>query len=408
MRFYNIIKHTGLVFCLIFTGFSGAVVNAQIAVKGETVYTMAGDAITDGVVLIRDGKIERVGPASSVSVPDGYEVYSSKVVTPGIIDARSVVGLAGILNIPHDQDQLERSSPFQPELRAIDAYNAREDLVVWLRNLGVTTLHTGHGPGALASGQTMIVKTWGDTIEEAVVEPEKMVAFTLGPSVSSAFSNNPGSRSRAMAMLRAEFIKAQEYKKRVESDNSSSRDLKMETMVKVLDGEIRAMIMANQVTEIMSALRLQREFGFDLVLEGAAEAYLVLDEIREAGVPVIIHPTMTRTRGEMTNASFTTAAKLYEAGIPFAFQSGFESYVPKTRVVHFEAAIAVANGLPFEEGLKAITINSANLLGIADRTGSLESGKDADVVLWEGDPFEYTSRVCTVFINGEVASESCQ
>jgi imidazolonepropionase-like amidohydrolase len=209
-------------------------------------------------------------------------------------------------------------------------------------------------------------------------------------------------------MLRAEFIKAQEYMNKMNSGQAPSRDLKMETMVRVLKGEVRAMIMANRVTEIMSALRLQREFGFQLVLEGAAEAYLIMDELKEAGVHIILHPTMVRTNGEMTNAAFTTAGKLYRAGIPFTFQSGFESYVPKTRVVHYEAAIAVANGLPHDAGLRALTLDAAQFLGISDRTGSLEVGKDADIVLWEGDPFEYISRVCTVIINGQIASDSCR
>lgn len=383
---------------------------AQTAVKADILYTMAGEPVTDGVVLIRDGKIERVGSQSRISIPDDYTVYEAAVVTPGLIDARTVVGLAGYYNYDHDQDQLERSHPFQPELRAFDAYNAREPLVGWLRGHGITTMHTGHGPGALASGQTMIVKTVGDTVEEALIDSVTMVAMTLGPSVGR-FYDQVGSRSRAVAMLRSEFIKAKAYAERMDgadAEKRPARDLKMDIMARVLNREVKALITAQTVTEITAALRLQREFGFDLVLDGAAEAYLLLDEIREAGVPVFIHPTMVRTSGETKNASYETAAALHEAGIPFAFQSGYESYVPKTRVVLFEAAMAVGNGLPFEEGLRAMTITPAELLGIDDRTGSVEQGKDADLVLFEGDPFEYTTRVCMVIINGEVASDTCR
>jgi len=137
------------------------------------------------------------------------------------------------------------------------------------------------------------------------------------------------------------------------------------------------------------------------VLDGAAEAYLVLDQIKAAGVPVLLHPPMVRTTGETVNASWETAAELHEAGIPFAFQAGFEGYVPKTRIVHYEAAIAIANGLPYLAGLEAITIGSARILGIDDRVGSLERGKDADIALFNGDPFEFLTSTTGVMINGQ-------
>jgi imidazolonepropionase-like amidohydrolase len=394
---------------ILITGFLLMNLHAQaqtFAVKGEIVYTISGEPLTDGVVIVIDGKIAQVGPASRVQIPEGVDVTSAKVVTPGFIDARSVVGLAGALNIQgSDQDQLERSNPFQPELRAIDAYNAREHLVIYLSEQGITTIHTGHGPGAIASGQTMIAKTTGGTLDEALVDSVTMVAFTLGPSVGRNYSA-VGSRSRTVSMFRAELIKARDYLKKMEdaagdASKMPGRDLKMEIMAKVLKGEVKALVHAQQITEIMTAIRLQKEFGFSMILDGAAEAYLVLDEIKAAGVPVFIHPTMVRTTGETQNASWTTAAKLHEAGIPFAFQAGYEGYVPKTRIVHYEAAIAVANGLPYDAGLHAITLGSARLLGIDARVGSLEVGKDADLALFDGDPFEYITNTVGVMINGE-------
>ena len=367
---------------------------AQIAVKGDMVYTMAGDAIENGVVLMRDGKIERVG---RFDVPSGYEVMEAAVVTPGLVDAHSVVGLAGYLNQADDQDQVERSSPMQPELRAIDAYNPREALVEWVRGFGVTTLHTGHGPGVLVSGQTMIVKTIGNDVQESVMEPAAMVAVTLGDG-ARASSGSPGTRSKMIAMLRGELLKARDY------DPENGTDLRMEAFKAVLDGEMRMLITVERSHDILTTLRLAEEFGIDIVLDSASEAYLVTDQIKAAGVPVITHPSMARHGGERANATFEAAMHLRDAGIPFALQSGFEAYVPKTRVILFEAGVAAANGLTFEEALASITIDTARLLGVDDRVGSIEVGKDADIAMYDGDPFEYTTHAIGVIINGEVVS----
>lgn len=402
----------GLLLVLLLLG--GALLHdarAQLAVRAGVVYSMEGAPIRDGVVLVRDGRVEAVGPAAQVEIPSAYRVLEAAVVTPGLIDAHAVVGLAGIYNQPHDQDQLETSDPIQPELRAIDAYNPREELVAWLRHLGVTTVHTGHGPGALASGQTMIVKTVGETLSEALVDSTTMVAFTLGPSVSRVFDGKPGTRSKGVALLREAFLKADDYRAKRRLDDVSRRpavDLELEALARVLDGEIPALVTAQQAPEIMAALRLAEEFGFRLVLDGAAESYLLLDEIRAAGVPVLLHPTMERASGELKNMTYETAATLRAAGIPVALQSGYESYVPKTRVVLFEAALAAANGLSFEEALGTITLDAARILGIDERVGSLAPGKDADLVLFDGDPFEYTTHVCGVVIDGAVVSETCR
>ena len=384
----------------------------QIAVRGETVYTMAGAAIQDGVVLVgANGRIERVGPAAQVTIPAGYRTLSARAVTPGLIDAHSVVGLAGALNQPHEQDQLDRTNAIQPALRAIDAYNARETLVDYLRAFGVTTVHTGHGPGALMSGQTMVVKTRGESVQEALVDSVAMLAMTLGPEVAENYDRKPGTRAKGVALVRAQLIKAQEYARKMkEADVTKrpARDIDLDMLSLVLNGDVPAMITAQRVSEILAALRLKDEFGFKLVLDGAAESYLVIDEIKRANVPVILHPTMARHGGPLENATFETARKLRDAGITVALQSGFEGYVPKTRVVLFEAAMAAAYGLSREQALATITIDAARILGLDRRVGSLEAGKDGDVVLFDGDPFEYTTHVCGVLIEGRVVSETCR
>ncbi len=372
----------------------------SLAVRGKVIHTAAGDPVVDGVVVVVDGKIRAVGPAAEVVIPDGFEILEAQVVTPGLVDAHSVVGLAGWLNVPHDQDQLERSEAMQPELRAIDSYNPAEPLIDWVRGFGVTTLHTGHAPGAVISGQTLIAKTRGRSVEEAVFVPRAMIAATLGEGAVRGEKKAPGTRSKAVALLRSELLRAQAYVAEREEKPDKGRDLRLESLGMVLQGELPLLLTVHRAHDILTALRVAEEFGIHLVLDGASESYLVLDELREAKTPVLVHPTMRRAWGEAENLSMETAGALLEAGIEVALQSGYESYVPKTRVVLFEAALAASNGLSFSQALELITIRPARILGIADRVGSLEVGKDGDLALYDGDPFEYTSHCIGVVIEG--------
>ena len=416
--------------------FTATQAGAQVAIRGKTIHTMAGAPISDGIVVIQDGKISAIGRADQITIPEGFKVLEAAVVTPGLIDAHSTVGLSGILNTPHDQDQLESSAPIQPELRAIDAYNATDPLVEWIRSHGVTTIHAGHAPGELISGQTLIAKTRGKTVDEAVIEPAKAIAATLGTAAQKTGGKSPGTRGKTMAMLRTELIRAREYQDKQrraaeakevagkegenkESDGKEpeakaaatakseppSRDLRLEALGEVLKREKPLMITVDRSRDIASALRLAEEFNIRIWLDGASESYLLIDEIKAAGVPVICHAPMQRAFAERENLSFETPSKLVAAGIPVALQSGFEAYVPKTRLVLFEAALAAANGLSFDQALRTITIDAAKILGIDARVGSLEIGKDGDVALYDGDPFEYTTHCLGCVIEGEVVSD---
>lgn len=388
-------------FLLLTAYFSLLVANAQIAVKGSTVWTMAGDAISNGVVLIKDGKIEAVGPASSVSIPAGYRVINAQFVTPGLIDAHSVIGLNGYLNQPHDQMAFDGSASIQPELRAIDAYNAQERLVEWVREFGVTTIHTGHQPSALVSGQTMIAKTWGKNVDQATIVPTAMVAVTIGDGGNAGQGKSPGTRAKQAALLRAELIKALENSKKAEP----AKDLKSEIMLRIIKREIPLLVTANRAQDILTALRIAKEFNIRVVLDGVADAHMVLDDIKASGFPVVVHATMARAGGETENLSMENASRIRAAGIRVALQSGYEGYVPKTRVVLFEAAMAAANRMLPQEAMATITIDAARVLGIDNRVGSLEKGKDADVAMYDGDPFEFTTHCTGTIINGQVVSE---
>ena len=374
---------------------------AQHAVRADTLYTMTGDGpIVNGVVLIEGSTIAEVGPAADVDIPSDVTVHEATVATPGLIDPRGTVGVSGLENVPANQDQLDTSAPIQPHLRAIDAYNPREDLVRFVRQLGITTVHTGHAPGALVSGQTAAFSTTGGTVGEALRDSLTTVAFTLGPDAQARFET-PGTRPKGVAMLRQALLDA----RAAMDDDGPTTDLGQATLQMVLRGEVPALVTAHRAHDIQAALRLQKEFGFDLILDGAAEAYLLADEIATADVPVILHPTMTRPSGTTANATFTTAGVLHEAGVPVAIQSGWEPYVPKTRVVLFEAGVAAANGLPHEAALASITRTAADIIGQSDVIGTLEPGKHGDVVLYNGNPFEYVTSACTVVIEGEVVKE---
>ncbi len=377
---------------------------------------MAGPPIENGMVVIQDGKDfgDRRG-RSDRRAGRTFACWRPPWSCPGLIDAHSTVGFAGIFNQAHDQDQFEHTAPIQPELRAIDGFNAQEDLIEWIRSFGVTTVHAGHAPGELISGQTLVAKTsGGKTVADSVIVETEAVAATLGLAAQKTDNKSPGTRGKSVAMLRAELIKAREYldkqKRAAEADGDKgeppARDLRLETLGRVLNGELPLMITTQRSQDIASALRLAEEFDIKIWLDGADEAFLLVDEIKAAGVPVLIHPTMQRAFSEHENLSMETAGKLVAAGIPVASQSGYEAYVPKTRVVLFEVAVAAANGLPFDAALRTMTIDAAKILGVGGRVGSLEVGKDGDVALYDGDPLEYTTHCVGTIIEGRVVSET--
>ncbi len=398
-----------------------ALADGPVVIQAKKLFTANGKAIENGTVVCMDGKIQAIGKTTEITVPSNATILKSEFAMPGMVDVRTCAGLTGILNVDQDSDHLESSSPIQPELRALDAYNPREELVEYLRSFGVTTIHTGHAPGELISGQTLITKTIGNTIGDSLIVDGRAVVATLAEASSKSGKNSPGTRGKQMAMLRTLFIEAQEFQNKLntkanpkapaEGDKEKGKDpdpiarnLRLEPIVEVLSGRRALLITADRAQDIASALRLADEFKIKIWLDSAAESHLMIPQIKAAGISVLLHPSMARASGEKGNLSFQTASKLHDAGIPFAIQGGFEAYVPKVRVVLFEAAIAAAHGLKYDAAIESITIAPARILGIQDRVGSLEVGKDADIALYDGDPLEYTTHCTGVIINGKVVS----
>ena len=230
--------------------------------------------------------------------------------------------------------------------------------------------------------------------------PVAMIAVTLGNDANAGAGKSPGSRAKQAAMLRAELIKALEASKKPEPQT----DLKTAIMIRVIKREIPLLITAEASVDIMTALRIAKEFNIKIVLDGVSDGHMLTNEIKASGFPVIVHATMARPGGDRENLSMENASKLRAAGILVALQSGYEGYVPKTRVVLFEAALAAANGLSRSDALATITIDAAKILGLDSRIGSIAVGKDADLAMYDGDPFEYTTHCIGTMINGTVVS----
>lgn len=384
-----------------------ALAGAQdLAIRGDTVHTVSGDAISNGVVLIEDGRIVAVG--QDLPIPDGVQTLTATVVTPGIVDALTVAGLSGVQNRPQDQDHREAFAPSLPGLRALDAYNPGDFLVRYLRDLGVTTIQTGASPGVPVGARSVVVSTDGDSADDAALIPDGALLFSLGEAPKATEEGR--GRMAAAAVIRQALAHAADYEQKRNSRDAPTRDLGLEALAELLSGRRVAIFHAHRADDILTALRIAEEFGLRAQIAGGSEAWLVAERIAAAEVPVLLGPVMDRSwgEGETRNANFEAAAILSTAGVQVGFSSGFESYVPKVRVVHFEAAIAASNGLGFEKALRAVTLTNARLIGVDDQVGSLDVGKRADVVLWDGDPFEYTTHACAVVSAGRLVSKTCR
>jgi imidazolonepropionase-like amidohydrolase len=383
---------------------------ADLLVYGDIVYPVSGPPIENGVVWVHDGRVESVtATASPLVLPTDAKELRGKVVWPGLIDGLSVAGMSGMQNNASDQDHREDGTASQPALRALDGYHPQDDLVAWLRGLGITTLHVGPSPHLPVGGRTLITKTREAEVGDVALEPDAMISFTLGERAKGEAAS---SRMGVAATIRQALADAADYAQRraLPLPDQAPRDLGLEALSEALEGKRKVVFYAHRRDDLLTAIRIAEEHRLDAILAGATEAWLIADRIAQADVPVLIGPVMDRSwrPDEHRHANFEAASILADAGVTIGFHGGYESYVPKVRVVLWEAAIAAANGLRANRARRALTLDAALILGIDDRVGSIEPGKSADLVVFDGDPLEITSHVCAVVIDGLVVSETCR
>ena len=412
----------------------GGIQGQTVALTGGLVLPISSQPIPGGTVLIVDGRIAAVG--TGVEIPAGAEVVdvTGSVVMPGIIDAMNYYGVDAA-------DMNEVPTPLTPELRIIEAFYPFGDFgsgpagEIRARELlsgGVTAMYIAPGDATVLGGQGAVVKAAGVSFDDLIVREPAAIDITLGGRPASTYrdmSRSPSTRMAVVSQLRELLVKAQEHRARAgggdgpdaeaAADASAPpRNLGMDALVRLLDGEVPARVQANSAGDIRVAMDLAEEFGFEVVIDGGASAHQLRDELAERGIPVVLgplsHPYISGEEipdpGDYGGVDERSAVWLNEAGVDIAFASFSRSFGSLGKAVAgqwllIDASIAVGHGMDEADVLRSLTLGAAEVLGVADRLGSLEEGKDADVVVFDGDPLSIRTWASRVYVDGRLVYE---
>lgn len=395
------IKRSLTCFCLLLA----IAVSAQekpLAFKGALIYTISGAPIQNGVLLVHKGKIVSVGAAGSTIPADAIVMdVSGKIIMPGLVDSHSHLG---------GPEGGDASAALNPDARAMDAVNPTSDGFKKALAGGITTINVMPGSGHLMSGQTIYIKMReGKIIEDLLITNEKglygglKMANGTNPMRTTA-GVFPGTRAKSAAMARELFTKAQEYKKKIDKAGNDAakmpeRDLRMEPLVEVLTGRRVVHFHTHKANDVLTAIRLGKEFGFKPVLHHVSEGWMVANEIAAAGLASsIITIDAPGGKLEAMGVSLTTGAALEKAGAAVGFHT--DDGITDSRLFIRSAALMVREGMSKEKALEALTLAGARMLDLGSRVGSLEKGKDADFIILSGDPFSVYSKVEQTWVEG--------
>ena len=370
--------------------------STPVALVGARIHTAAGPAIENGTIIFQDGVITALG--ADLPPPGDAEVVdlSGMVVMPGMLDNHSHIGA-------DSRDLNEFPIRFGPQHRIRDVLSPDDAFWKGAVKGGVTTVITGPGSGEVSSGQAIVIKTWGESIDERVVKERGGLKIAMGRKRPD---QSPTTSMAVTAMLRAKFIEAQEYQTRRDAWEEGGqegpappRDLAMEAVVRVLTGEDRIRAHVHQAHDILAIIRLSQEFDFSLAIHHSTEAYKVADDIAEAGIDVIGMPLFTRIA--LSDEVMSTGTLMNEKGVRFTFHT--DDPVVGSKWQRGNAGLGMRYGMSEQDALEAVTINPAAIAGVEDRVGSLEVGKDADIVVLNGTWYEVSTLVTRVYVNGMVA-----
>ena len=361
----------------------------MLLIKNGYIKSMAGPDIPNGCVLIGDdGKIISVAPA--IDAPEAQIIDAEgRLVTPGCVDAHCHIGLDNEACGWEGHDYNEMTDPVTPQMRAIDSINPMDEAFPNAIRGGVTTACTGPGSANVVGGTFTTIKLVGKRVDKMIVKDAVAMKCAFGENPKRCYGQNgkksPMTRMGTAAVLRELLFKSRRYLEDKESGKNPGFDMKLEAMIPVMKGEIPLKAHAHRADDILTSIRIAKEFGLKLTLDHCTDGALIADELGEEGYPAFVGPSFgSKTKIELSNKSFATPKALQEAGVKVSIIT--DAPVIPLQYLPMCAALAVKEGLPMEEGWKAITINPAESVGIGDRVGSLEPGKDGDVVIWTADP----------------------
>lgn len=379
----------------------------MILIKNATIITMEGKNFNNGCIRIENGKIKEIFE-NLVNYPDETVIDAGGYfVLPGLIDAHSHLGMWEDGIDIEGADGNESTDPVTPHLRAIDAINPIDRSFEDAYQAGVTATATGPGSANVIGGQFAVIKTFGRRIDDMIIKEPAAIKCAFGENPKRVYGDQhktPMTRMATAAILRETLMEAKEYLKNKESDNEDKHpdfDMQLEVLIPLLKKEIPLKAHVHRADDIFTAIRIAKEFDLKMTLDHCTEGHMIVDYLKEEGYPAIIGPSFSeRSKVELRNLTFDTPGILNKAGIKTAIMT--DHGVIPIQYLSLCAALAVKAGMDREEALKAITIYPAEILGVEDRIGSLREGKDADMIIWEGHPFDIESRVKMTIIDGKI------